>query len=89
MVETYFLITALVIFVLFVSLVVLISRYKRCPSDKILVVYGKTGKERAAKCMNGGATFVIPVLQDYAFMDLQPISMSSEFTPSASILLRR
>jgi flotillin len=84
MIETYFLVTALVVFVLFVSLVVLISRYKRCPSDKILVVYGKTGQERAAKCMNGGATFVIPVLQDYAFMDLQPISIEVDLRSALS-----
>ncbi len=65
-------------FILFVSLLLLlffISRYKRCPSDKILVVYGKTDGEQSAKCYAGGATFVWPVIQDYRYLDLTPISI--------------
>ncbi len=53
----------------------LISRYKRCPSDKILVVYGKTGSEASAKCYAGGGTFVWPVIQDYRYLDLTPLSI--------------
>jgi flotillin len=49
------------------------SRYRRCPSDKILVVYGKVGGGKSAKCLHGGATFVIPVVQDYQYLDLTPI----------------
>jgi flotillin len=41
-----------------------ISRYRRCPSDKILVIYGKTGGG-SARCLAGGAAFVWPVIQDY------------------------
>jgi len=52
-----------------------ISRYKRCPSDKILVVYGRTGGETSAKCYAGGAAFVWPVIQDYRYLDLTPISI--------------
>lgn len=51
-----------------------ISRYKRCPSDKILVIYGKTGAG-SAKCIHGGAAFIWPVIQDYEFLDLQPMSI--------------
>ncbi|MCB0583817.1 MAG: flotillin family protein, partial [Phaeodactylibacter sp.] len=51
-----------------------ISRYRRCPSDKILVIYGKTG-EGSAKCIHGGASFVWPVIQDYQYLDLQPMSI--------------
>ncbi|MEM7574378.1 MAG: SPFH domain-containing protein [Bacteroidota bacterium] len=53
----------------------LISRYKRCPSDKILVISGKTGSGASAKCYAGGATFVWPVIQEYKFMDLTPLSI--------------
>lgn len=53
----------------------LISRYKRCPSDKILVVYGKTGGGSSAKCYAGGAAFVWPVIQDYQYLDLTPLSI--------------
>lgn len=63
------------IFVVFLLLLFFISRYKRCPSDKILVVYGKTGGESSAKCYAGGATFVWPVIQDYRYLDLTPISI--------------
>ena len=57
------------------SMLFLISRYKRCPSDKILVVYGKTSGGASAKCYAGGAAFVLPVLQDYKYLDLTPLSI--------------
>jgi len=52
-----------------------ISRYRRCPSDKILVVYGKTRGEQSAKCYAGGAAFVWPIIQDYKYLDLTPLSI--------------
>ncbi len=58
-----------------VTLIVLVKRYKRCPSDRILVVYGKVGGGQSAKCIHGGAAFIIPVIQDYQFLDLTPISI--------------
>ena len=57
------------------SVAFLFSRYKMCPSDKILIVYGNVGAGRSAKCIHGGATFVMPVIQSYAFMDLNPINI--------------
>ncbi|MEM6515407.1 MAG: SPFH domain-containing protein [Bacteroidota bacterium] len=59
----------------FVFLIILIKRYKRCPSDRILVVYGKVGGGQSAKCIHGGAAFILPVIQDYEFLDLTPISI--------------
>ncbi|HUT01898.1 MAG TPA: SPFH domain-containing protein [Phycisphaerae bacterium] len=47
------------------------SRYKRCPSNRVLVIYGKTGRG-AAKCVHGGASFVWPLLQAYDYVDLEP-----------------
>jgi flotillin len=64
----------LVIAVLLMLLWFFISRYRRCPSDKILVIYGKTG-QGSAKCIHGGAAFVWPVIQDYQYLDLQPMSI--------------
>jgi flotillin len=58
-----------------VTLIILIKRYKRCPSDRILVVYGKVGGGQSAKCIHGGAAFIIPVIQDYEFLELTPISI--------------
>ena len=70
--------TMLLVFVaLFIvlTLIILIKRYKRCPSDRILVVYGKVGGGQSAKCIHGGAAFIMPVIQDYEFLDLTPISI--------------
>jgi flotillin len=69
--------------VIFVSITALVSRYKRCPSDKILVIYGKTGGT-SAKCIHGGGAFVWPVIQDYAFLDLKPLSIEANLTNALS-----
>ena len=69
--------------VLFVTVTALISRYKRCPSDKILVIYGKTGGA-SAKCVHGGGAFIWPVIQDYAYLDLKPISIEANLTNALS-----
>lgn len=61
----------------------LISRYKRCPSDKILVIYGKTGGT-SARCIHGGGAFIWPVIQDYAYLDLKPISIEANLTSALS-----
>ncbi|MDO7137239.1 MULTISPECIES: flotillin family protein [Algibacter] len=65
---------AAILFV-FLFFIVLVRRYKRCPSDRILVVYGKVGGGQSAKCIHGGAAFIVPVIQDYEFLDLTPISI--------------
>jgi flotillin len=51
------------------------SRYKKCPADKILVIYGKTSGGQSSKCMHGGAAFIWPVLQAYELLDLTPIRL--------------
>ncbi|QOD60094.1 flotillin family protein [Polaribacter haliotis] len=60
---------------IFILIIAMIKRYKRCPSDRILVVYGKVGGGESAKCIHGGAAFIFPVIQDYQFLDLTPISI--------------
>ena len=65
----------IIVFVLFVTFAAILRRYRRCPSDKILVIYGKTGKAASAKCVHGGAAFIWPVFQDYSYLDLKPISI--------------
>ena len=71
------------VIVVFVTISALVSRYKRCPSDKILVVYGKTGGT-SAKCIHGGGAFIWPVVQDYAYLDLKPISIEANLTNALS-----
>ncbi len=60
-----------------------VSRYRRCPSDRILVIYGKTG-QGSAKCIAGGAEFVWPVIQDYEYLDLSPISIDVDLKGALS-----
>ena len=54
-------------------LIFFFSRYQKCPSDRILVIYGKTGKGQSSKCLHGGASFVWPVIQAFEYLDLTPI----------------
>ncbi len=63
----------------------LINRYRRCPSDKILVVYGgMKGANRSAKCYHGGGAFVWPIIEDYAYLSLTPISIDANLTNALS-----
>ncbi|WP_456376300.1 flotillin family protein [Lutibacter sp.] len=73
-----------VIFILVVFFFSMIRRYKRCPSDRILVVYGKTGGGKSAKCIHGGASFIWPIIQDYEFLDLTPMSIEVNLTNALS-----
>lgn len=74
-------VVAVVVF--FITVMALISRYKRCPSDKILVIYGRTGGS-SARCVHGGGAFIWPVIQDYAYLDLKPISIEANLTNALS-----
>jgi len=76
--------------VIFFTLIMFIAaRYKKCPSDKIMVIYGKVGKNtdgssKSAQCIHGGAKFIIPILQAYQFLDLTPISLSVDLKSALS-----
>jgi flotillin len=83
----YLLVAAVILFVIGVMWV--LSRYRKCPSDKILVVYGKVGKDkdgqaRSAKCIHGGAAFIMPVIQSFRYMDLTPISINVDLRNALS-----
>ncbi|MFA7107118.1 MAG: flotillin family protein, partial [Candidatus Izemoplasmatales bacterium] len=82
------LIIALVVIIVMV-LVFVVTRIRKCPSDKILVVYGKVsknkdGSERSADCIHGGVKFVIPFFQSYQYLDLTPLSISVDLTKALS-----
>jgi flotillin len=74
---------AIAVAFIFIIVVSFLRRYKRCPSDRILVVYGKVGGG-SARCIHGGASFIWPVFQDYAFMDLTPTSIEVNLTNALS-----
>ncbi len=78
-----------VVLLLFSTVTLLLSRYKKCPSDKVMVIYGKVGKNkdgsaRSAKCIHGGAAFVWPVVQSREFLDLTPLSISVDLENALS-----
>ncbi|MEZ6317153.1 MAG: hypothetical protein R3B49_00165 [Phycisphaerales bacterium] len=59
-------------FILLFVLLFLASRYRRCPSNRVLVIWGRSGKE-SARCYHGGGQFVWPVLEDFAYLSLEPL----------------
>lgn len=75
--------------VLVAAILAILSRYRKCPSDKILVIYGKVGTDqfgqpRSARCIHGGAAFIVPVIQSYQYLDLTPISMNVDLKNALS-----
>ena len=70
-------ITALFVAILFFGMIILVlKQYKRCPSNRVLVIYGgRLGKSGAAKTIHGGSAFVIPLIQDYSYLSLEPIQI--------------
>jgi len=67
-------IVSVVALMVFGTIMLAITRYKTCPSNRILVKYGKVGIGRSALPIHGGATFVWPLIQQYSFLDLTPIT---------------
>ncbi len=65
----------IVVIFFFILMVTWMSRYKKCPSDRVMVVYGKTGGRQASNCIHGGAKFIWPVIQDYGFLSLRPMQI--------------
>ena len=81
--------TCVIVVIVFSLLLFLIKRYKKCPSDKVMVIYGKVGSNkdgstRSAKCIHGGAAFIWPVIQSYEFLDLTPMSISVDLENALS-----
>ena len=80
-------IAVIVLAILIIAMIA--TRYKKCPSDKVMVIFGKVGKAsdgtaRSAKCIHGGAAFVWPFIQGYSFLDLAPISIQIDLKNALS-----
>ncbi|MCL2084887.1 MAG: SPFH domain-containing protein, partial [Oscillospiraceae bacterium] len=79
---------AVIVIVFFIVVASILSRYRKCPSDKIMVIYGKVGGKgssaAAAKCLHGGATFIWPVIQAFEYLDLTPISIGVDLKGALS-----
>ncbi len=77
-------VAAAVVIVLFLVIYIL-KRYKRCPSDKILVVYGKVGTGQSARCIHGGGALILPLVQDYRYLHLTPITINIDLQNALSL----
>ncbi len=72
--------------VLVAGIVVLfVSRYRRCPANRVLVISGRVGGDGAAKCISGGGAFVWPVIQEYAYLSLEPIQIDIPLKDALSL----
>ncbi len=85
----FLIVICVIVVILFAAILAILSRYRKCPSDKILVVYGKVGntpdgQPRSCKCIHGGAAFIVPVIQSYQYLDLTPISMNVDLKNALS-----
>jgi len=78
-----------IVLVLFSFFLVILSRYRKCPSDKIMVIYGrvgthKDGTTRSSRCIHGGASFIWPVIQSFQYLDLTPLSIQVDLKSALS-----
>jgi len=84
-----FILISVVVILIVSTFLFIISRYRKCPSDKIMVIYGKVGTAKdgsalSAKCIHGGAAFIWPIIQSYEYMDLTPMSISVDLKNALS-----
>jgi len=63
------------VLVVFALLIAFSRRYKRCPSNRILVIYGKTSAGQVSRTLHGGGAFVMPLIQDFEFLSLDPMQI--------------
>ena len=69
----------------FSMLILLKNNFKRCSSNQVLVIFGKTGKGQAARTIHGGASFVWPLIQDYRYLSLEPHQIEISLRGALSI----
>ncbi|HYF49632.1 MAG TPA: SPFH domain-containing protein [Planctomycetota bacterium] len=70
---------------LFSFVVLVAKRYKRCPSNRIMVIYGKVGGGDTARTIHGGAKFVWPLIQDFDYLSLEPLQINIPLKGALSI----
>ncbi len=62
-----------------------VTRYKRCPANRVLVISGRVSGDGAARCISGGGAFVWPVIQEYAYLSLEPIQIDIPLKDALSL----
>jgi len=77
-------IAAVILFGL-IFFLMLAKQYKRCPSNKILVIYGRVKSGNSSRCLHGGGAFVVPLIQSYDYLNLDPIQIEVPLRGALSI----
>ena len=76
----------LVVALVLASMVMLfVTRYKRCPANRVLVISGRVGTGQSARVFSGGGAFVWPVIQEWAFLSLEPLQIDIPLTDALSL----
>ena len=102
MVTSTLIIAGIIVVLVILTLIGLMSRYRRCASDEILVVFGKAGKKSVtnpatgksetvvlpSKIIHGGGTFVFPIIQDWKKMSLKPIQIQTSVVGVSSQMIK-
>jgi flotillin len=65
---------AILLVMLFV-VVIVVKQYRRCPSNRILIVLDRGKGAKPSKCLHGGGTFVVPFIQSAFYLNLDPIAI--------------
>ena len=78
------------VLVLVAAVMFFAQRYKRCPPDQIMVIYGRTektaeGRPKPSKTLHGGAALVWPLIQDYAYISLKPMTINIDLKGALSL----
>ena len=78
------------VLVLVAAVMFFAQRYKRCPPDQIMVIYGRTektaeGRPKPSKTLHGGAALVWPLIQDYAYISLKPMTINIDLRAALSL----
>ncbi len=88
--------TSILTIMIFATVLILVAavmffaqRYKRCPPDQIMVIYGRTeksadGRPKPSKTLHGGAALVWPLIQDYAYISLKPMTINIDLRGALS-----
>lgn len=78
-------VSAILAVVIILTIIGVLSRYRRCKPNQVLVVYGKTGGEKkSAKLYHGGAAFVLPIIQSYDVLSMEPMQIDCKLTGALS-----
>ena len=87
MTQEMLIMAAILVAVILLTFIGILSRYRKCKSDEVLVVYGKTGGEKkSAKLYHGGAAFVWPIIQGYEFLSMKPMQIDCKLTLQSLLL---